>query len=35
MLQLSFKGGEDLSDDEHGAFSDDAPAEVVGGPGDG
>lgn len=34
MLEMSFKGGEALSDSDHEAFSDDAPAEFVGGPGD-
>lgn len=34
MFQTSFKGGEDLSDNELEAFPVDAPAEFVGGPGD-
>lgn len=33
MLGISSKGGEVLSDNEREAFSDDAPAEFVGGPG--
>lgn len=34
MFATSFKGGEDLSDNEHEAFPDDAPTEFVRGPGD-
>lgn len=34
MFQTSFKGGEDLSDNEQEAFPIDALAEFVGGPGD-
>lgn len=34
MFEMTFKGGEDLSDGEHEAFSEDAPAEFVGGAGD-
>lgn len=34
MFATSFKGGEDLSDNEHEAFPDDTPADFVRGPGE-